>query len=137
MNASFVQRGEAVDFVPSRDIESGELLSFGALLGIVKIPVKAGENGALHLSGIYDVLKLPESIPAGARVFWNASSRRATAEGTGNSFLGVARPAPVVRIPGQDRTSTRPSGFGRWICPIASNGRPSHKGRKFSSIPIR
>jgi len=90
MNATFVQRGEAVDFVPFRDIESGEVLSFGALLGIVKIPVKAGENGALHLSGIYDILKLPESIPAGTRVFWNASSQRATAEATGNAFLGVA-----------------------------------------------
>ncbi len=36
MNATFVQRGEAVDFTSSRNLEAGEILRFGALLGVVK-----------------------------------------------------------------------------------------------------
>jgi len=99
--ATFVQRGEAVDFVPSRDVEAGEVLSFGSLLGIVKILVRAGENGALHLSGIYDVAKLQEAIPAGSRVFWKEAGHVATAESTGNAFLGVAAahaPATAGRV---------------------------------------
>ena len=57
MEANFIQRGEAVDFVPSYDVGAGEIIRFGALLGVVKIPVRTGEYGALHLSGIYDVVK--------------------------------------------------------------------------------
>jgi len=90
MNATFVQRGEAVDFVPTRNVEAGEILRFGSLLGIVKIPVKNGELGALHLSGIYDVVKAAEAISAGSRVFWSETANAATLDSLGNAFLGVA-----------------------------------------------
>lgn len=90
MNATFVQRGEAVDFVPSRNIGAGEILRFGVLLGVVKIPVKAGELGALSLSGIFDVEKSADAIAAGSRVFWNEAEKQATPDTPGNMFLGVA-----------------------------------------------
>lgn len=90
MNATFVQRGEAVDFVPTRNVEAGEILRFGGLLGIVKIPVKSGELGALHLGGIFDVVKTAEAIAAGSRVFWSEAASAATSESLGNAFLGVA-----------------------------------------------
>jgi predicted RecA/RadA family phage recombinase len=90
MNAVFVQRGETVDFIPSRTISAGEVLRFGALIGVVKIPVAAGELGALHLSGIYDVAKATGAITAGSKVYWNESTESVTAEATGNHFLGIA-----------------------------------------------
>ena len=90
MNATFVQRGEAVDFVPSRNIGAGEILRFGVLLGVVKIPVKAGELGALSLSGIFDVEKSADAIAAGSRVFWNEAEKQATPDTPGNAFLGIA-----------------------------------------------
>lgn len=90
MNATFVQRGEAVDFTSSRNLEAGEILRFGALLGVVKTTVKAGELGALHLGGIYDVEKSAGAIAAGSRVFWNETEKLATADSPGNFFLGVA-----------------------------------------------
>ena len=89
MIATYVQRGEAVDFIPSRDVEAGEVLRFGDLLGIVKIPVKAGENGALHLNGIYDIDKGNEAITAGRSVFWDAATSRAGTAAEG-AFLGIA-----------------------------------------------
>ena len=90
MKASFIQRGEAVDFIPSRNVDAGEIIRFGSLLGVVKIPVRAGELGALHLSGIYDVEKDNGSIAAGSKVYWNESSELATTNVSGNQFLGVA-----------------------------------------------
>lgn len=90
MKACFVQRGEAVDFVPSRNLGAGEVLHFGSLLGVVKVPVKAGELGALHLSGIYDVKKAGEAISAGSRVFWNQTSGCATSNDSDAEFMGIA-----------------------------------------------
>lgn len=101
MNATFVQRGEAVDFVPSHDIEAGEVLRFGALFGVVKIPVKVGELGALSLSGIFDVVKSAEAVAAGSRVFWNEAEKQATPDSPGNTFLGIAAahsPASAVKV---------------------------------------
>ena len=89
MIATYVQRGEAVDFIPSRDVEAGEVLRFGDLLGVVKIPVKAGENGALHLNGIYDFDKGNEAITAGKSVFWDAATSQAGTAADG-PFLGIA-----------------------------------------------
>ena len=90
MKANFIQRGEAVDFVPSYDVAAGEIIRFGSLLGVVKIPVRTGELGALHLSGIYDVEKGRETITAGSRIYWDEQNKLATANGDGNLFLGTA-----------------------------------------------
>ena len=90
MKANFIQRGEAVDFVPSYDVGAGEIIRFGALLGVVKIPVRTGEYGALHLSGIYDVVKGNEEVIAGSKIYWNEKEKTATTDATGNLYLGIA-----------------------------------------------
>lgn len=91
MSAVFVQAGQSVDFVPSRDVAAGEVLVCGGIAGVVKMPVRSGESGALHLSGVYDVDKLPVAVPPGGRVYWNRSWGVATTDaGPGNVFLGVA-----------------------------------------------
>ena len=90
MSASFVQLGQAIDFVPSRDIAAGEVLTCNGVAGVVKIPVKAGTLGALHLSGVYDVSKKSEAITAGDKVFYDTSVHKATGVATGNVFLGMA-----------------------------------------------
>ena len=90
MKASFVQLGQAIDFVPSRDIAAGEVLTCNGIAGIVKIPVKAGCLGALHLSGVFDIEKADEAVTAGDKVFFNTSSGKATVSSAGNVFLGIA-----------------------------------------------
>lgn len=90
MKATFVQLGNAIDFLPSRDIAAGEILVCNGMAGVVKIPVKAGDIGALHLSGIYDIDKAAIQINAGDKVFYNAATCLATTASTGNIYLGVA-----------------------------------------------
>ena len=89
MKANFIQRSESVDFVPSYDVGAGEIIRFGALLGVVKMPVQAGSLGALHLSGIYDVVKGNEEVIAGRKIYWNEKEKIATTDATGNLFLGI------------------------------------------------
>lgn len=103
MKASFVQLGQAIDFVPSRDVAAGEILVCNGLAGAVKIPVKAGELGALHLTGIYDVEKTAVPFGAGDRVYLDQAAGKATDAATGNIYLGVSAciapaSAPVARV---------------------------------------
>ena len=89
MMAVFVQRGESVDFTPSRDVDAGEVLVFGGLPGVVKTAVKAGALGALALTGVYDVEKDGSAVSAGDRLFWDEPRRLATTAQDG-VFLGLA-----------------------------------------------
>ena len=90
MMAVFVQRGESVDFTPSRDVEAGEVLVFGGLPGVVKTPVRAGALGALALTGVYDVEKDGSEVRAGDRLFWDGARGPATAASAGGVSLGLA-----------------------------------------------
>ena len=103
MMAVFVQRGESVDFTPSRDVDAGEVLVFGGLPGVVKTQVKAGALGALALTGVYDVEKDAVAVSAGDRLFWDGARRLATTAAGGGVFLGLAAAnapasAPRARI---------------------------------------
>ena len=90
MMAVFVQRGETVDFTPSRDVDAGEVLVFGGLPGVVKTHVKAGALGALALTGVYDVEKDAFAVSAGDRLFWDDARHLATTTAAGGVFLGLA-----------------------------------------------
>ena len=90
MKATYVQLGQAIDFVPSRDVAAGEILVCNGMAGVARLPVKAGELGSLHLSGVYDVDKAPGAIGVGSKVYFDAGSGLATAAESGNAYLGVA-----------------------------------------------
>ena len=90
MRAVFVQRGESVDFTPSRDVAAGEVLVFGGLPGVVKTAVKAGSLGALALTGVYDVEKDGLAVAAGDRLFWDDTRKLATPAAADGVFLGLA-----------------------------------------------
>lgn len=75
MKAKYVQKGDAVDFVPNVDLDAGEIVRLGNLIGITRLPVKAGTLGTLALAGVFDIEK-PAGItfPQGNNVFWNGQA---------------------------------------------------------------
>ncbi len=88
MNAKFIQKGDSIDFIPSRDMDAGEIIQHGNLVGITKTPVKAGELGALAVSGIFAVVKNNGiAFPLGTDVFWNIDINSADRKGL---FIGTA-----------------------------------------------
>ena len=87
MNATYVQKGEYIDFTPPADVNAGDVVVRGRLAGVAKLDIKAGELGALATSGVYDVLKGGEAFEAGDRVFWDEANGKAAAEG--GVMLGV------------------------------------------------
>ena len=91
MQARYVQRSESIDIVPGKDVAAGEIVFFGDLVGVAKIPIKAGELGSLALSGIFDVLKPVRcSFSPGAMVYWDAVRESAVTLASGNVPLGLA-----------------------------------------------
>ena len=88
-SARFVQRAETVDFIPGRDIASGEVIRLGKLIGVTKLPIKAGELGTLSISGVFDLDK-PSGIcfSAGSTVYWD--SENGCVETAGDILLGIA-----------------------------------------------
>ena len=100
MNAKFVQRADSVDFIPDCNIDSGKIVRLGNLIGVTKMPIRAGELGAIALSGIFDFLKPTGLVfPLGSPVYWNSGA----VGQSGDVLLGItvkaaAAESATVRI---------------------------------------
>lgn len=61
-----------MDFVPNVDLDAGEIVRLGNLIGITRLPVKAGMLGSLAIAGVFDVAKPPGiTFTPGSNVFWD------------------------------------------------------------------
>ena len=87
MDARFIQRGDAIDYTPLADVAAGDIVILsGKLAGVAKLDIKAGELGALALTGVYEVAKSSGiAFAAGMAVGWSAADRKAVAAGASGS----------------------------------------------------
>lgn len=90
MNAQYLHDGNTIDFTPTTAVNAGDIVTRGGLVGIAKLDIDAGTQGALSLSGVYKVLKAAEKFVTGESVFWNATTNQATHTLTDNQYLGKA-----------------------------------------------
>lgn len=100
--ASYVQPGESIDYVPSIFVAAGTVVVLGDLLGVTKRDIRANELGALALVGVFDVAKGNETLALGTTVYWDATNQHLTATaGSHKRFGNVVRAAadddPTVR----------------------------------------
>ncbi|MGN0852411.1 MAG: DUF2190 family protein [Kiritimatiellia bacterium] len=88
MDARFIQRGDAIDYTPLADVAAGDIVILsGKLAGVAKLDIKAGELGALALTGVYEVAKSSGiAFAAGMEVGWSAADRKAVAAGASGSI---------------------------------------------------
>jgi predicted RecA/RadA family phage recombinase len=90
MKARFKHDGKAIDFFPAIDVPAGSVIVQGNLVGIAKLDIPAGRPGALHVTGVYEVVKANVAIPLGSRVYWNDTAKQVVLSATGNAQLGIA-----------------------------------------------
>ncbi len=91
MTAVYVQKGDSIDYIPSADVDAGDVVVIGNLVGIAKLDIAANTLGALALCGVFDVPKASgegTAITAGSIVFWNATAKQATVSFGNNKYLG-------------------------------------------------
>jgi predicted RecA/RadA family phage recombinase len=91
MEAQFVHDGDAVDYVPPADVDAGDVVVLGRLVGVAKTAIKAGVRGAVAVKGVYDVSKTAGPVFAlGDAVYWDAATSLATPTQASNKLLGTA-----------------------------------------------
>ncbi len=90
MQARFIHDGKSIDFLSETAVPAGTIVALGDLLGIAKLDLQAGRLGALHVVGVYDVVKGDAAITLGAKVYWDATAKQAVTTATGNKLLGIA-----------------------------------------------
>lgn len=103
MNARYIHDGKAIDFLSETAVSAGTVVVVEELVGITKLDLEAGRLGALHVVGVYDVVKGAEEIGLGKKVYWDETEQKAVTTAGTNKLLGIAvlkaeADATVVRV---------------------------------------
>ena len=79
---TYVQRGDILDYTPETDTPAGTPVKIGDIVGITKLDIKAGQLGAIALTGVYEAPKPEgEEIAAGAAVAYDGRTYEVMAPG--------------------------------------------------------
>lgn len=80
---TYVQRGDILDYTPETDTPAGTPVKIGDIVGITKLDIKAGQLGAIALTGVYEAPKAEgEEIAAGAAVAYDPATGAVSAAQT-------------------------------------------------------
>jgi len=78
--ATFVHDGNTIDYTPSADVSTGDVVVQQELVGIAKLDIPADTLGALAVAGVFDFPKATgagTAIPAGVNVYWDVADGEA------------------------------------------------------------
>ena len=89
MSARYVQKGESIDYRPETDVRAKTIVPFPGFVGITRLDIRAGELGALAVTGVFESPKAAEAIDVGEAIYYDAENGVATKEKTA-IYLGVA-----------------------------------------------
>lgn len=97
MKAIYVQKGDALDFVPSEDVQNGAVVALGTRIGIAAGNIPAGSAGTVHVAGVFRLAKAAgEALTMGAAVYYDKTADAITATESGNIPAGyAAAPSPA------------------------------------------
>lgn len=93
-----VQQGKKLDFVNTTGaaILSGDLVIFGALVGVAITDIGTGETGAVDLEGVYTFAKAAGAITQGAKLYWVIADKTLTTTASTNPLVGAAAKASLT-----------------------------------------
>ena len=89
MSARYVQKGESIDYRPETDVRAKTIVPFPGFVGITRLDIRAGELGALAVTGVFESPKADEAIDVGDPGYWDEANEVATKQKT-DVYLGVA-----------------------------------------------
>lgn len=100
MARNYIQEGEVMPLVVSgADMESGQVVVTGSVIGISLGDYAVGETAQIALKGVFEIDKATGAITQGAPVYWDANgdpagttagTGAATATSDGNKLAGYA-----------------------------------------------
>ena len=90
MKAVFYQDGKRIDIVQSANIESGDIVLIGELIGVQTNQIQKDEKGSVAVSGVFQVVKKSaDTFTAGQKVYWDNTLKQATSTASGNTLMGI------------------------------------------------
>jgi predicted RecA/RadA family phage recombinase len=102
--ADYVSGPDTIDYTPTADTVAGTVVVQGTQVGITKVAIAANKLGTLHVQGLFDVDSASgTTFAAGALVYWNAGSAKATSTNT-DVLMGRAA---VAKVSGQLKVRVR------------------------------
>ncbi len=91
--AKFVHEGRSIDYVPTADVNAGDVVVLGEIVGVATRSIPANRLGALQVEGVFDFPKGSGAIGLGVVCYWNETGKVATTvpgEGGVNKKIGVS-----------------------------------------------
>jgi len=84
VKATFVQKGDNIDYKATTSISYMEIVPFAACVGVALTNIAAGETGTVSLTGVYEMPAASSlAISTGDAVFWNATNKNIDKTATG------------------------------------------------------
>lgn len=96
MNAQYWQKGETLDITPGTAVENGAVVALGTRIGIAASSIAAGEQGQVHVVGVYRLDKAAGAVTMGAAVYYDAEADNITTTATDNIPAGYAAAAAAA-----------------------------------------
>jgi len=95
MGAQLIRLGLRINYTAPSDIDYGDVVVQGDLVGIATRDIKSGEVGRIALAGLFGIVKdtgVSTGMTAGTKVYWDDTAKFATASDGGglNKLLGVS-----------------------------------------------
>ena len=93
MTATYVHKGDSIDYTPAADVAAGDVVVQGDLVGIAKLDIPADTLGSLSLTGIFDVPKIGGpgmAITTGTKLYWDSANKYVTPTEIEGKYMGKA-----------------------------------------------
>ena len=90
MEATFYQKGDAVEYTAANGLSVGQVVSLTNIIGVALNDIASGASGAIALEGVFQ-LPAASGITAaiGDKLYWDDTNNLLTTTSTGNAVAGV------------------------------------------------
>lgn len=97
--ASYVQKGDVLDYTPAAAVAAGDVVVIGSLVGVAPVAIAANAMGSLAVDGVFSMPCATGATGAqGSAINWYATS------GVAHASTGVAA-GKLAKARGADDTS--------------------------------
>lgn len=106
---NYVQPGSIVEVVTTGTVSAGDGVQIGtALFGVAVASYASGATGQIYTEGVFDLAKTTaEAYAAGARLYWNSSTKLVTTATGGMLGIGVCLATAGTAVGTKARTLLR------------------------------
>ena len=80
MSAKYWQRGETIDYTATDDLANGDVVNLATRIGVAGDDIAAGETGAVHVVGVFEMPKATGAVTVGQALYWDKAAKKITTD---------------------------------------------------------